>query len=175
MGLVFRVDSVALFVAMGWGGAAQTFVGQNLGGGKYDRAKRAGVLAATYDALMNVAFVVVLAFYAERVLRFFGKDDAPVAIGLDYLKIVGKSYVGLGIGIVLGNAMAGAKAAKTAFRVDVAVLLAFQLPLCLGAVLLFHASLLSLFACVAATGFAGALAYGVVYARGKWIEAGKAS
>lgn len=175
MGLVFRVDSVALFVAMGWGGAAQTFVGQNLGAGKDDRAKRAGVLAAAYDALMNVAFVVVLAFYAERVLRFFGKDDAPVAIGLDYLKIVGKSYVGLGIGIVLGNAMAGAKAAKTAFRVDVAVLLAFQLPLCLGAVLLFHASLLSLFACVAATAFAGALAYGAVYARGRWIEAGKSS
>jgi hypothetical protein len=41
--------------------------------------------------------------------------------------------------------------------------------------LLFHASLLSLFACVAATGFAGALAYGVVYTRGKWIEAGKSS
>jgi hypothetical protein len=34
---------------------------------------------------------------------------------------------------------------------------------------------MGLFACVAATAFAGALAYGVVYARGKWLEAGKSS
>ncbi len=172
MGLVFRVDSVALFVAMGWGGAAQTFVGQNVGAGKLARARRAGILAAAYDAAMNVAFVVVLAFHAERVLRFFGKDPAPVAIGLDYLRIVGKSYVGLGVGIVLGCAMAGARAAKTAFRIDVAVLIAFQLPACLVAVLGLHVSLLGLFGCVAATAFVGALAYAAVYARGGWLGAG---
>src|SRR6185295_5731480 len=33
MGLVFRLDTMALFIAMGWGSAAQTFVGQNLGAG----------------------------------------------------------------------------------------------------------------------------------------------
>jgi Na+-driven multidrug efflux pump len=169
MGLVFRVDSVALFVAMGWGGAAQTFVGQNLGAGKRDRASRAGVLAAVYDAAMNLAFLALLAYHAERVLRFFGKADAPVAIGLQYLRIVGPSYVGLGVGIVLGNAMAGARAAKLAFRIDLGVLVGFQLPLCLAGVLLVHMRLTSLFACVAATAFAGALVYAVFYARRTWL------
>lgn len=174
MGLVFRVDSVALFVAMGWGGAAQTFVGQNLGAHQDARAKRAGLVAAAYDALMNVAFFVLLGYYGEHVLRFFGKEDAPVAIGLDYLRIVGKSYVGLGIGVVLGNAITAAKAAKTAFRVDVGVLLAFQFPVCLVAVLVLKVSLLGLFQCVAATAFAGALAYGAVYLRGHWVAEGRA-
>lgn len=169
MGLVFRVDSVALFVAMGWGGAAQTFVGQNLGAGKLDRASRAGVLAAVYDAAMNLAFLVLLAYHAERVLRFFGKDDAPVAIGLQYLRIVAPSYVGLGVGIVLGNAMAGARAAKLAFRIDLGVLVGFQLPLCLAGVLLVHMRLTSLFGCVAATAFAGALVYAILYARRAWL------
>ncbi len=169
MGLVFRVDSVALFVAMGWGGAAQTFVGQNLGAGNEARAKQAGFVAAGFDALMNVGFFVLLTFYAEHVLRFFGKDDAPVAIGLDYLRIVGKSYVALGIGVVLGNAMTAAKAAKTALRIDVGVLLAFQFPVCLIAVLVLKVSLLGLFQCVAATAVAGAFAYGAVYSRGKWL------
>src|SRR6185295_13447722 len=31
LGIVFRLETMALFVAMGWGSAAQTFVGQNLG------------------------------------------------------------------------------------------------------------------------------------------------
>lgn len=172
MGLVFRVDSVALFVAMGWGGAAQTFVGQNLGAGHTARAKRAGFVAAGYDALMNVGFFVLLTFYAEHVLRFFGKEDAPVAIGLDYLRIVGKSYVALGLGVVLGNAMTAAKAAKTAFRIDVGVLLAFQFPVCLIAVIVLKVSLVGLFECIAATAFAGAVAYGWVYARGKWLLGG---
>ena len=107
-------------------------------------------------------------------LSFFGKEDAPVAIGLDYLRIVGKSYVGLGIGVVLGNAITAAKAAKTAFRVDVGVLLAFQFPVCLVAVLVLKVSLLGLFQCVAATAFAGALAYGAVYLRGHWVAEGRA-
>jgi Na+-driven multidrug efflux pump len=105
----------------------------------------------------------------EHVLRFFGKDDAPVAIGLDYLRIVGKSYVALGIGVVLGNAMTAAKAAKTALRIDVGVLLAFQFPVCLIAVLVLKVSLLGLFQCVAATAVAGAFAYGAVYSRGRWL------
>lgn len=170
MGLVFRVDSVALFVAMGWGGAAQTFVGLNLGAGNEARAKRAGLVTAAYDALMNVGFFVLLTFYAENVLRFFGKEDAPVAIGLDYLRIVGKSYVGLGIGVVLGNAITAAKAAKTAFRIDVGVLLFFQFPVCLIAVLVLKVSLLGLFMSVAATAFAGAFAYGAVYMQGNWLR-----
>ena len=33
LGIVFRLETMALFIAMGWGGAAQTFVGQNLGAG----------------------------------------------------------------------------------------------------------------------------------------------
>ena len=42
IGLVFRLDTMAMFIAMGWGSAAQTFVGQNLGAKQEERAMRAG-------------------------------------------------------------------------------------------------------------------------------------
>ncbi len=171
MGLVFRVDSLALFVAMGWGGAAQTFVAQNLGAGHAARALRAGWLAALYDVLTNVLFVVLILFFAESVLRFFGKEDAPVALGVQYLHVVAPSYVALGAGIVLGNGMAGGGATRTAFGVDVAVMIGFQLPLCFIAILAFDVKLTGLFGCVAATAVASALLYAVVYARGHWQRA----
>src|SRR5262249_35298518 len=88
MGLVFRLDTMALFVAMGWGSAAQTFVGQNLGAGHGDRVTRAGWITAAYDAATS-AVLMWLAFGAgEAILGMFDPDPAPLAIAVEYLRTV---------------------------------------------------------------------------------------
>jgi putative MATE family efflux protein len=171
MGLVFRLDTMALFVAMGWGTAAQTFVGQNLGANKPARAKKSGWITTGYDAVTNVLLVVVVFAYGEAILRVFDDEAAPVAIALQYLQVVAPSYVALGVGIVLGNAMAGAGATRTTFAIDAAVILAFQVPLCLLAMVLMHGSLRALFQCVAVTNVVSAVVYAAVYARGTWLGA----
>lgn len=171
MGLVFRLDTMVLFVAMGWGNAAQTFVGQNLGAGNAPRAKKSGWLAGTYDLITNVLLVVAIFEWGESILRIFDDQTPPVMIGLDYLHVIAPSYFMLGLGIVLGNAMAGAGATRTTFAVDALVILAFELPLCLVVAGLFKGSLDSLFKCVAATNLVSAIVYVIVYARGGWLEA----
>ena len=169
MGLVFRLDTFALFVGMGWGSAAQTFVGQNLGAGHRARARRAGAIAAAYDALSNVVIAAVAALWGARLLALFDDDPAPLAIATRYLAIVAPAYIGLGMGIVLGSAMAGAGATATTLRVDLAIVLGVQTPLSI-AVVASGGSLPALFACVATAHVASAIAYGGVYARGRWSE-----
>ena len=171
MGLVFRLDTMALFVAMGWGTAAQTFVGQNLGADKAARAKKSGWITMGYDAVTNVLLIVFVFAYGEAILRVFDDDAGPVAIALQYLQVVAPSYVALGIGIVLGNAMAGAGATRTTFAIDAAVILALEVPLCLAVVGLMHGSLRALFQCVAVVNVTSAIAYCVIYARGTWLGA----
>lgn len=171
MGLVFRLDTMALFVAMGWGSAAQTFVGQNLGANNVTRAKRSGWVTAAYDGVTNVLLIWLVYAAGASVLRIFDNDDAPVGIAVEYLRIVAPSYLALGTGIVLGNAMAGAGATRTTFAIDALVIVAFQLPICLLVVGVFGGSLRSLFTCVAATNVASAIAYAVVYGRGRWVGA----
>ena len=171
MGLVFRLDTMALFVAMGWGTAAQTFVGQNLGAGKAARAKQSGWVTMGYDALTNLILIACVLAYGEAILRVFDDDSGPVAIALQYLQVVAPSYVALGIGIVLGNAMAGAGATRTTFAIDAAVILAIEVPLCLVALGVMHGSLRMLFQCVAIVNVASAIAYCVVYAKGTWLGA----
>jgi putative MATE family efflux protein len=171
MGLVFRLDTMALFVAMGWGSAAQTFVGQNLGAKNEGRATQSGWVTAAYDAITNVGLVALVFFCGARILRVFDDDPAPVAIAMSYLRVVAPSYIGLGIGVVLGNAMAGAGATRTTMWVDIAVILGFQFPLCIGAVVLGGVPIHTLFECVAATNVMSAFAYGAVYARGSWRAA----
>ncbi len=171
IGLVFRVDTMALFVAMGWGSAAQTFVGTNMGARNERRATTSGWLTMAYDLVTNLALIAALLAMGERILRVFDDDAAPVAIGLVYLQAVAPSYVGLGIGVVLGNAMAGAGATRTTMWIDVAVILGFQFPVCIAALAL-GASLATLFQCVAVTNLVSGVAYALVYARGGWRERG---
>lgn len=171
MGLVFRLDTMALFVAMGWGTAAQTFVGQNLGAKKEARAKRSGWITTGYDGVTNVLLIVLVFAYGEAILHVFDDEAAPVALALQYLQVVAPSYLALGMGIVLGNAMAGAGATRTTFAIDAAVILAIQVPICLIAMLFLHGSLRLLFQCVAVTNVASAIVYGLVYAKGTWLGA----
>ena len=49
LGIVFRLETMALFVGLGWGSAAQTFVGQNLGAGNEQRATMSGWAGAFYN------------------------------------------------------------------------------------------------------------------------------
>lgn len=171
MGLVFRLDTMALFVAMGWGNAAQTFVGQNLGANNEPRARRSGWVSVAYDGVSNLLLIWLVFTAGEAILRVFDDEPVPVAIALSYLHIVAPTYLALGMGIVLGNAMAGAGATRTTLAIDALVIGAVQLPLCLGAIALFGGSIEALFRCVAVTNVASATVYAMVYARGRWVAA----
>lgn len=171
MGLVFRLDTMALFVAMGWGTAAQTFVGQNLGAAKPARALKSGWITMAYDAATNVLLIALVFAYGEAILRVFDDEAGPVAIALQYLRVVAPSYLALGVGIVLGNAMSGAGATRTTLAIDAAVILALQIPLCIVAVVLGDGSVRSIFQCVAVTNVVSAVVYCVIYARGSWLGA----
>ena len=170
IGLVFRLDTVALFIAMGWGSAAQTFVGQNLGAKQEERAARSGWITAAYDTATNIVLVVLIMQLGETLLRVFDSDPGPVGIAVEYLHAVAPSYLGLGIAVVLGNAMAGAGATKTTLGIDAAVILGFQAPVCIFAVAVLGADRITLFRLVAVTNVLSAIAYAIVYARGRWRQ-----
>jgi len=168
MGLVFRLDTMALFVAMGWGSAAQTFVGQSLGAGRTRRAIHAGWWAVLYDAFTGGLLVAMALGAGATILGYFDADAAPVAIGVAYLHAVAPSWIALGVGVVLGNAMAGAGATRTTMVVDLAVILGFQFPACIVAVAVLHEPRAILFDLVAVTNVVGAVVYAGVFAAGRW-------
>jgi putative MATE family efflux protein len=169
LGLVLRLETMALYVSLGWGSAAQTFVGQNLGAGQRTRAKNSGWHAAGYNTLMMGFFVVLCLMYGDDFVAFF--DNAPDVLSdaKHYLHIVAPSYLGLGLGIVLGSAVQGAGATRVTLWIDALLLLLVQLPLCIGVYALRLPSTL-LWAAVAATYSLSALAYLVYYMKGHFLE-----
>jgi len=170
LGIVFRLETMALFVGLGWGSAAQTFVGQNLGAHNLDRAKQSGWYAAAYNGVMMALLALAYTGYGREIVGFFDSNPEVLRPALSYFKWVGASYVGLGVGIVLGSAIQGAGATMRALMLDTLVIVGFQLPGSILFVLSDGATYVGLWRVVALTYFLFALVYVVSYRRGRFLE-----
>jgi Na+-driven multidrug efflux pump len=170
LGIVFRLETMALFVGLGWGSAAQTFVGQNLGANRPERAKQSGWYAAWYNAVMMALLALAYLVYGRSIIGFFDEDPSVIAVGVDYVSTVGWSYVGLGIGIVLGAAIQGAGATRVTLALDSLVVFALQLPAAAFVVFGLGLECHRLFQVIALTYVAFAAVYALSYRRGGFLR-----
>lgn len=161
--LCLRLETMALFVSMGWGGCAQTFTGMCLGAGDAARAARAAWVTAAY----NLATMLLLAFvflrYGGAALGFFTGSAPVLARAGEYLRAVAPSYTLYGVAIVLGNALMGAGATRLALRVDATLVLGVQLPLMLAVVVLARAPAADLWRTIVAVNALNAVVYGLLF------------
>ncbi len=118
-GVGLRLDTLALFSGFGWGAAAATLVGQNLGRGRPDRAVRASWIALGLNIAMMLIFAACYVLFAEPLVGIMGFDlavgtDAQQVreIGRTYLYVTSSGFVFLAVAVVLSQALAGAGATK---------------------------------------------------------------
>jgi Na+-driven multidrug efflux pump len=120
-----RLDALALFCGVGWGAAAATIVGQNLGAARPDRAVRATWIAVGINCAMMLLFACGYVLFAEPLIRFLGSEsrsadfDSVVRLGRTFLLVSSAGYAWVAIGIVLSHALAGAGRTKAAFAIEV--------------------------------------------------------
>jgi len=170
LGIVFRLETLALFIGMGWGSAAQTFLGQNQGANQSQRALRSGWYAAGYNLLFMLALAIAYRLAGPSSVRFFDEDPEVVSLAVQYMLVVSPSYLALGVGLVLGSAIAGAGATRLTLTIDTLVVVLFQLPLSLWAVTGISAHPTRLWWVLVMTSLVFATAYSIVYRRGKFLK-----
>lgn len=170
LGIVLRLETMALFVSLGWGSAAQTFIGQNLGGLQLRRAFNSGLIIALYDSVMMAAFSVFCWFEGDHLIAFFDSHPQVIETAHSYLRWVSPSYVGLGVGIVLGSAIQGSGAVRQTLLMDLAIVLLVQLPLSLLVTVFMQLPAVSLWQVMALTYTCFALIYLVTYRRGRFLR-----
>jgi putative MATE family efflux protein len=171
LGIIFRLETLALFVGLGWGSAAQTFVGQNLGAGNIERAKRSGYYAAAFNAIMMGLIAGGYMLWGKELVSFFDPDSTITSIAQGYFRWVGATYLGLGVGIVLGAAMQGAGATLQALMLDASVVFGFQAPASLIVGFSSGVSYRHIWLVVGTTYVASGLLYSWSYRRGRFLRA----
>jgi len=127
-----RLFFTVLMLGMGFGNAAATIVGQNLGAGKPDRAARAGwVTAAMWTAASLVAAALLYAF-AQPIVAAFNSKPNVVAMGAQFLCWIALSLPFTAMAVVLGRAMSGAGDTFWPMILVAASMLALRIPMAYG-------------------------------------------
>jgi putative MATE family efflux protein len=170
LGIVFRLETMALFVGLGWGSASQTFVGLCLGARDPVRAKASGWYATAYNGVMMALLALAYRMGGERIVGFFDGSPAVVAFAYDYIAWVGPSYVAMGVGIVLGSAIQGAGATRQTLVLDALVVFCLQIPASLLVVFGWKLGPVRLWQVLGTTYVTYALLYVASYRRGDHLR-----
>jgi len=103
-----RIDSFVGMPSMNISMALSTFVGQNLGARRSDRARR-GYHAALAIGLGVTAFlVVVLLVFGKYLVAVFSPDPAVIAVGSQYLAIIAPFYFAFTLMFITNGLIRGA-------------------------------------------------------------------
>jgi Na+-driven multidrug efflux pump len=131
-GIGNRLNSLVFLPSIGLAQGTTTAVGQNLGAGRAERSERAvyyssGLIVAALAAVSVLAWV-----FAEPVVSLFvgeGTDRAAVVeLGVSYLRIIGPTFLFLGVFRVVASAFRGSGNTRTAMGFTVLSLWVFRVP-----------------------------------------------
>ena len=131
-GIGFRLQLLVLGPGKGFGTAAATMVGQNIGVRKPDRAERAGWIAA--GTAMAVGLCITGGFWLapQFIIRVFNTDAEVVAAGASLLRWWSASFPFLIVAFVLSLAMNGAGDSLRPMIITGIALVAVGIPLAYG-------------------------------------------
>lgn len=129
LGIGNRLNSLVFLPAMGLARGTETVVGQNLGTEQAGRAKRAvGYSSAIIAGVLGLVSVVTYVFAADITAIFVPGEAAVISLGADYLRIIGPTFLFLGVFRVLQGAFRGSGNTRTAMVFAILSLWVFRLP-----------------------------------------------
>ena len=102
------IEAFSFLPGHGFAIAAATMVGQSIGAGKYARAKLENWEANRMAALVMAGMGILFFFFPYVLLRAFTDDEAVIALGTVFLKIVAVLQVPLALTMVLAGSLRGA-------------------------------------------------------------------
>lgn len=93
-----KIDSFAYMPVQDFGNAFSTFIAQNYGAGKSERIRRGARSAVLVSFVFCVLVSAAVFFFAEPLMHIFidPSETAITAIGVQYLRIEGAFYCGIG-------------------------------------------------------------------------------
>jgi len=103
-----RIDSIASLPAMNLSQAITTFTGQNIGAGKAERVKRGHLSAIAVNTAISLVITIAVLLFSKNLMSLFTTNAEVIAIGSEYLVIVGIFYVLFGIMFINNGVMRGA-------------------------------------------------------------------
>lgn len=127
--IAIRIMMFTIMPAWGLSNAAATLVGQNLGAERPDRAESSVWKIGVYNMIFLVLVSVMFFLFNDSLMRIFTQDEAVVAVGGTWLRILSYSFFVYGWWMVAVQAFNGAGDTTTPTKINVVFFWLIQIPL----------------------------------------------
>ncbi|MDX9781492.1 MAG: MATE family efflux transporter [Bacteroidales bacterium] len=129
-----RVDMFVSMPAMNLAAALSSFVGQNLGAGRFDRIRNGLWATLKYSTVISVSLTVVVILFGEQIMHLFVESGSPhyseiIKTGKEYLVIVTSFYILFTTMFVVNGVTRGAGATFVPMLITTLSLWIIRIPL----------------------------------------------
>ncbi|MDR1380297.1 MAG: MATE family efflux transporter [Tannerella sp.] len=165
-GAAGKIDSLITQFMLALSSAMSAFCGQNMGAGDMSRIRRGVRFAMLINALFSAAVYLVICFFGREIMKAFSPDGTVVAIGYDYLLIVGSVFFLHGALNIMNGAMRGA--GDTLFAMITGIVLFWLIRIPLAGFLSSYMGYRGIWLAITVSIVAGFIATFIYYRSGKW-------
>ncbi|WP_410766672.1 MATE family efflux transporter [Haloferax sp. DFSO60] len=170
-GIGNRLTSLVFLPAIGLAQGTSTVVGQNLGAERPDRAERAVFWAVGLITSVLVFVSAAAYFFAGPIVAvFIPGEQAVISVGIDYLTIIGPTFVFLGAFNVVNGGFRGSGSTRTAMAFSLISLWVLRIPVAFVLVQFFGMGPTGVWYGIAFSNVAAALLALAWFTRGTWKE-----
>lgn len=127
-GIANRILMFALIPGFGFGNAAGTLVGHNLGADKPKRAAQSAWSVAAYNLVIIAVFTTLFIAFARPLVTFFNAEPAVIDVAQEAITVIGLSFLVAAVGVVMGRSLDGARATFPAMVINLTTLWGIQIP-----------------------------------------------
>lgn len=107
-GAAGKIDTIITQAVLTLSGALAAFCGQNIGAGRFDRVRKGLRFTMLVNLIFSVITFTAIYFFGEEMMRAFTNDQAVIAIGKEYLLIIGGFFIVHGALNIYNGALRGA-------------------------------------------------------------------
>ena len=107
IGAGMRIDQFAGMPCQALGLAMTTYIGQNVGAGKYDRTHKGIGIAFAAVVIQIVALGTPMYIFAPKLARIFGSDPAVIEVCTLFLRTILPLYLFMGLNGLMGGIVRG--------------------------------------------------------------------
>jgi putative MATE family efflux protein len=107
-GVAGKIDSLITQFVLALSSAMAAFCGQNMGADNMSRIRQGVRFAMLINVLFSAGIYLVICLFGREIMGVFSTDETVIAIGYDYLLIVGAVFFFHGALNVMNGAMRGA-------------------------------------------------------------------
>ena len=131
-GIGNRLNSLIFMPAMGLNQSAAIVVGQNLGAGLIERAKKSGQYSLKMVFLILTAIGILLFIFPTTFISIFTNDKDVLELGKYYVRFLAIGYPFIGMRIVMNGIFQGAGDSFLVMILSLVSLWVFRAPMAIG-------------------------------------------